>query len=185
MPQSSRRVCPAEHAGWFVIPIRKWFQNPEKLLRGYVKQGMTVLDIGCGPGFFSIAMANMVGENGKVIAADVQEAMLDQLKKRTAGQEIEERIQVHLAEERRIGLSETVDFALAFYVVHEVPDQDAFFQELKSILKPGGKLLVVEPMFHVSKEAFEETITRAKAVGFAADRGPGVFFSRSVVLRRE
>ncbi|MGA2286621.1 MAG: methyltransferase domain-containing protein [Dehalococcoidia bacterium] len=185
MRGDTRRVCPAEHAGWLVNPIRKWFQNPEKLLKGYVKEGMTVLDVGCGPGFFSIAMATMVGKTGRVIAADVQEAMLERLKKRIAGQEVEDRIQLHLAKEERIGLSEAVDFALAFYMIHEVPDQDAFLQELKSTLKPNGKLLVVEPMFHVSKKAFEETIARAKTVGFVADGGPGVFFSRSVILRRE
>jgi ubiquinone/menaquinone biosynthesis C-methylase UbiE len=178
-------VCPAEHAGWFVNPIRRWVQNPEKLLKDYMKEGMTVLDVGCGPGFFSIPMANIVGKNGRVVAADIQDGMLERLKNRIAGQEAEERIQLHRSQEERIGVSEPVDFALAFYMVHEVPDQDEFFRELKSILKPGAKLLVVEPMFHVSKKAFEETIARAKASGFVADSGPGVFFSRSVVLRRE
>ena len=185
MQKDSRRVCPAEHAGWLVNPIRKWFQNPEKLLRDYVKEGMTVLDLGCGPGFFSMPMAEMVGETGKVIAVDIQDGMLERLKNRVAGDEVERRIQLHRAEERRIGLSETVDFALAFYMVHEVPDQAEFLREVKSILKPDGSFLVIEPMFHVSKKAFEETTSKAKAVGFVANRGPGVFFSRSAVLRRE
>ena len=185
MQRDSRRVCPAEHSGWFVNPIRKWFQNPQRILKDHVKEGMTVLDIGCGPGFFSIPMATMVGKTGRVVAADIQEAMLERLKNRISGQDIEDRIQLHLAQAGRIETPQSVDFALAFYMVHEVPDQDEFFQELKSILKPGAKLLVVEPTFHVSKKAFEETITRARAVGFVVDSGPGVFFSRSVVLRRE
>ena len=185
MPEDSRRVCPAEHTGWLVNPMRRWFQNPEKLLKRYVKEGMTDLDLGCGPGFFSVPMADMVGETGKVIAVDIQDEMLERLKNRVAGHEVERRIQLHRAEERRIGLSEAVDFALAFYMVHEVPDQGAFFREVKSLLKPGASFLVIEPMFHVSKKALEETITRAKAAGFVADSGPGVFFSRSVVLRHQ
>jgi ubiquinone/menaquinone biosynthesis C-methylase UbiE len=76
MPRDSRRVCPVERAGWLTNPVRRWFQNPERILKDYVKEGMTVLDIGCGPGFFSVAMATMVGETGKVIAADIQDGML-------------------------------------------------------------------------------------------------------------
>ncbi len=185
MEKNNRRVCPAEHAGWLVNPMRSWFQSPERLLRDYVKKGMTVLDIGCGPGFFSVPMATMVGEAGKVIAVDIQEGMLDRLEARIRGKEIEGRIQLHQSQEQTIGLSETVDFALAFYVVHEVPDQEAFFQELKSILNPGAKLLVVEPMFHVSKKAFGETVAKATAAGFATAKGPGALFSRSIVLQPE
>ena len=185
MQRNGWRVCPAEHAGWLVNPIRSWFQNPERLLRDYVKKGMIVLDLGCGPGFFTIPMATMVGETGKVIAVDIQQGMLDRLKARIRGREIEGRIQLHRSAEQRIGLSETVDFALAFYMVHEVPDQEEFFHEVKSILKPRTNLLVVEPMFHVSKKEFEETVGKATAAGFVTAKGPAVLLSRSVVLQRE
>ena len=60
-----------------------------------------------------------------------------------------------------------MDFALAFYVVHEVPSAEAFLKEIVSILKPKGRLLVVEPMFHVSANTFERTIEVAEKAGLS------------------
>jgi len=76
----NKRVCPVEHAGSLDNIFRKWLHNPDKLLKNYVKDGITALDVGCGPGLFSIEMAAMVGKNGRVIAADLQEGMLKKLK---------------------------------------------------------------------------------------------------------
>ncbi|MCX6138897.1 MAG: methyltransferase domain-containing protein, partial [Ignavibacteriales bacterium] len=76
MDSERNRVCPVEYANSLDSKIRKWLQNPKKILAPYVQEGMTVLDIGCGPGFFSIEMAKMVGKTGKVISADLQEGML-------------------------------------------------------------------------------------------------------------
>lgn len=56
--------------------IRRWVQNPRKILSPYIDSGMTVLDFGCGPGFFSLDMADMVGDSGKDMAADLQVGML-------------------------------------------------------------------------------------------------------------
>jgi ubiquinone/menaquinone biosynthesis C-methylase UbiE len=68
----NNRVCPVKRAGSLDNRIRRWIQNPKKILKPYIEEGMTVLDIGCGPGFFSIDMAQMVGKTGRVIAADLQ-----------------------------------------------------------------------------------------------------------------
>jgi ubiquinone/menaquinone biosynthesis C-methylase UbiE len=146
---------------------------------------MTVLDVGCGTGFFSIAMAKMVGNPGKAIAADLQDGMLNKLKNKVQGTEIEKSIRLHKCEEDEIGISEKVDFALAFYMVHEVPDQKRFFKEIKSILKPNGKFLIVEPKyFHVSKREFEETVKNAIGIGFKSAEKPRVFLGRTIVLCR-
>jgi ubiquinone/menaquinone biosynthesis C-methylase UbiE len=67
-------------------------QNPRKILGPYIKEGMTVLDVGCGPGFFSIELAQMVGKSGRVIASDLQEGMLRKLREKIQGTEFEERI---------------------------------------------------------------------------------------------
>jgi ubiquinone/menaquinone biosynthesis C-methylase UbiE len=70
-----------------------------------------------------------------------------------------------------------------FYVLHEVPSQEGFLREIKSILKPGGRVLIIEPNFHVGKKAFEESISTAISVGFQREQGPKVFGSRTVILR--
>jgi ubiquinone/menaquinone biosynthesis C-methylase UbiE len=145
---------------------------------------MTVLDLGCGPGFFSIDIAQMVGKSGRVIASDLQEGMLQKLRDKIQETELEERIILHKCEENKIGLSEDVDLILAFYMVHEIPNQEEFFNEIKSILKSNGQVFVVEPPFHVSKTAFEETIRKAQNAGFTPVERPKVLLSKAVILKK-
>ncbi len=184
MNDRNKRVCPVERAGSLDNRIRRWLQNPQKILRPYIAEGMTVLDVGCGPGFFSIDMAQMVGKSGRVIAADLQEGMLQKLRDKIKGTELEKRITLHKCEKNKIGLSEKVDFALAFYVVHEIPNQGECFKELESILQPSGKVLIVESPFHVSKSAFAETIEKARDSSFKTVEGPKVLFSKTVILKK-
>lgn len=68
-------------------------------------------------------------------------------------------------------------------MVHEVPDQERFFGELKAILSETGRILVVEPkLFHVSRKDFEATTALAEHFGFAVSTGPRLWFSWSAVL---
>jgi 2-polyprenyl-3-methyl-5-hydroxy-6-metoxy-1,4-benzoquinol methylase len=54
---NNNRVCPVEKAKHLDSFFRKILQNPQKILRKYINKGMTVLDFGCGPGFFTIEIA--------------------------------------------------------------------------------------------------------------------------------
>jgi ubiquinone/menaquinone biosynthesis C-methylase UbiE len=146
---------------------------------------MTVLDIGCGPGLFSVEMAQMVGKSGRVIAADLQDGMLDKLKDKIQGTELEDRITLHKCTKNRIGVTGDVDFVLAFYLLHEIPNQQEFLDEIRTILKSGGLALIVEPPFHVSKKAFEETIGKARNAGLTPVERPKVFLSKAIVLKKE
>ncbi|MEK6582726.1 MAG: class I SAM-dependent methyltransferase [Nitrospirota bacterium] len=184
MSDKKNRICPVEIAGMLDNKIRRWLQNPRKILEPYIEEGMTVLDIGCGPGFFSIDMAQMVGKSGRVIASDLQEGMLQKLRDKIRGTELEERITLHKCEENKIGVSDSVDFVLAFYLVHEVPNQEQLFNEISSILKPNGQVLIAEPLFHVSKTAFEETIKKARSAGFTPVERPKVFLSKTVLMKK-
>jgi len=184
MSNNKNRVCPVERTGSLDNRIRRWLQNPRKILEPHVKERMTVLDIGCGPGFFSIEMAQMVGKTGRVIASDLQEGILQKLRDKIQGTELEERITVHRGDESKIGVSETVDFILAFYVVHELPSHENFFDEMRSILRPDGRMLIVEPPFRVSHKAFAATIQKARDAGFIDVERPKVFLSKAVLLSK-
>lgn len=178
------RVCPLALARFLDGRIRRWLQDRRKILRPYMKEGMTVLDIGCGPGFFSIEIARMVGKSGRVIGSDLQEGMLQTLRDKIRGTELEERITLHKSQKHKLGLSEAVDFVLAFYVVHEISDQEDFFNEIQSILKENGHVLIVEPPIHTSKTAFEETIQKALEAGLVTIDRPKMFPNKAVVLQR-
>ncbi len=184
MSDENTHVCPVAIAGSLDNRIRRWLQNPQKILKQYIKEGMTALDIGCGPGFFSIDMAQMVGTSGKVIAADLQEGMLQKVRNKIKGTELEERITLHKCDKNKIGVSSHVDFILLFYMAHEVPDKEKFFNEIKTILKPTGQVLIVEPPFHVSKSAFEKIIKKAKDLGFTNIKGPDIFLSKTMILEK-
>ncbi|QTA83790.1 SAM-dependent methyltransferase domain-containing protein [Desulfonema limicola] len=64
----SKRVCPIWIGYLLLNPIIKLYQNPEKILSPYVSEGMTVLDMGCAMGYFSLPLARMVGTGGKVMS---------------------------------------------------------------------------------------------------------------------
>lgn len=184
MDHGQHRVCPVAIAGFLDNRIRRWVQDPHKILSPYVKEGMTVLDFGCGPGHFAVHLARLVGKSGRVFAADLQEGMLQKVRDKIRGTDLESRITLHKTGEHKIGLAEKVDLVLAFYVVHEVPDQSAFFAEVQSVLKPDGSLLMTEPPFAVSKKAFEEAVSKAVAAGFVVAERPKVPLSKAVVLKK-
>ena len=178
-------VCPVELADSLDSRLRRWLQNPRKILAPFATEGMTVLDVGCGPGFFSIELGRLVGPTGRVIAADLQQGMLDKLAAKIKGTDLAARIDLTKCERGSLNVSGPVDFILTFYMVHEVPDQAAFFRQLFPILRESGKVLIVEPkMFHVSRSQFRDTIRQAEAAGFLTTEGPTLPMSWSVVLKK-
>lgn len=179
----SIHVCPWWLARALDNPIRRLIHSPGKILGGYIKSGQTVLDLGCGPGTFTIPMARIVGEAGRVIAVDVQDEMLQMVKQKAVEEGLDSRIITHKSEPGGICISDKVDFALAFYMIHEVPDVDAFLMEVASLLKPSGKLLIAEPQFHVSESSFKKTLDAARLAGLKPISEPKIRFSRSMLFQ--
>lgn len=153
--------------------------------RRRLQRGMTVMDFGCGMGLFSIAMAELVGEGGCVIAVDVQQKMLDVLHQRAERAGVADRIRTHRCEPTALGVDGPVDFVLAFWSAHEVPDLRGLLADVHGCLVEGGKFLVAEPKGHVSAEAFGKMVAVAEEVGLRPFAWPRVRLSRAVVLGKE
>lgn len=181
---SPGHICPAEHAGWLHSPLRRLINDPKRLLRGLVAPGYTAVDLGCGPGYYTLPLAKMVGESGRVIAVDVQEGMLAQLRVRAEKAGLSPRIQPHLAGGNTLDVSSPADFALAFWMLHEVPDQLGFLRQVHDMLRPRGRLLLAEPLGHVSKTRFTAVIAMAEQVGLRLVGRPRVGFSRTALFER-
>ena len=177
-------VCPWWMAWTFDNPLRKLYQEPERILGSFVREGMTVVDIGCGMGYFSVAMAKMIGPGGRVLSVDLQEKMLEYLRRRASRAGMTDRITTVLAEPDDIKITELADFVLVFWMVHEVNDIPRFLGQVAVVLKPGGKVLYVEPRMHVTQKRFEEILGYAKDAGFAVNDYPRVGMSRSAVLEK-
>ena len=181
---NSNDICPVKFAGSLDNKLRKIFQNPKKILGPYIQEGMSVLDMGCGPGFFSIEIAKLVGKTGKVIAVDLQKGMLDIIAKKITGTELECRISLHKCCETEIGVTGKIDFATAIYMVHEVKNISGLFSEFSTIIKPGGKLFILEPKFHVSKDAIALYSAELLKCGFKIVFQKNTFFEMNLVAER-
>jgi ubiquinone/menaquinone biosynthesis C-methylase UbiE len=177
-------VCPPWLCFTFDNFLRRLLQNPDRILKPYIKQGGTVLDVGPGMGYFTIPLAKLVGNTGKVIAADLQQPMLDGIHRKALKAGIQDRIELHLTKPDSIGISEPVDFCLSFWMVHEVPDRAHFINEIAAKLKPGGLWLIAEPRFHVSKANFNQTLEIAKSAGLSVTNRPQIFLSNAVLLKK-
>ena len=179
--------CPVWVGYLLASGLRKLLHNPSRILSPYVERNMTVLDLGCAMGFFSLPMAEMVKPEGKVVCVDVQPRMLETLKKRAARAGLADRIETHLCSDEAIGIEGregSFDFALAFAVMHEITDRAAYFRELSHLLKPGARLLLAEPATHVCEIDLERTVAAATEYGFAVTGYPETRLSRAVVLTK-
>ena len=185
---AEHHVCPVWVGYLLASPTRKLFQNPRKILGPYVNEAMTVADIGCAMGFFSLPLAEMVGPNGKVICVDVQEKMIRSLEKRAQKAGLSGRIQTIICNDGSLCLDDfkgKIDFALAIGVVHEVGDSVRFFSEIKEAMKPAGRLLVAEGKSFVSEADFERTVSVAKHNGFEVTDRPKIKRGRTVLLQKK
>ncbi len=165
-------VCPIWVGRLLLNPLRRLTENPIRILGPYVSEGMTVLEPGCAMGYFTLPLARMVGEKGRVVAVDVQQGMLHGLEKRAAKAGLSDRLDARLCNGNGLGVDDLigqVDFAAALHVVHETPDQERFMRDVHDALKPGAKLLVIEPKSHVSDAEFENMKAVAASVGLKQD----------------
>ncbi len=161
--------CPGWAAPFMASPLRRLFENPETLLGPWVKPGMTILDVGCATGFFSLPLARLTGEKGQVVCVDVEPRMVKGLVRRATKAGLVDRIEAIVCSEDDLGLvgwEGTVDLAVAIHTLHELPDIEQGLRQIAAALKPGGRLLVIEPRGHVSDATWDHEIEAARHLGF-------------------
>ena len=179
-------VCPWWFVRSFDNRFRHRFHDPEALFGRLVGPGERAIDIGCGAGFNTEGLARLVGRHGKVIAVDLQPRMLAMTKRRLLQSGLLDRVELVQARADDLGLEHQSPsgFAVAFWMVHEVPDKRSLLLQVHESLKPRGRLLICEPRVHVTRRAFEKSVEIAKRTGFAELDRPPVAFSRAVVLEK-
>ena len=180
----AEHVCPWWIGYLLACPVRKLVQNPARILAPHLRPGMTALDAGCAMGFFSLAMAEMVGPGGRVRSVDLQQKMIDSLRRRAERAGMRERVDARVCRGNDLevdDLAGKVDFALAFAVVHEVPDAASFLGQIARSLKSDGRLLLAEPAGHIGRSAFEATIQTARDAGLLLLERPRIRLSRTAL----
>jgi ubiquinone/menaquinone biosynthesis C-methylase UbiE len=181
----SNRVCPWWLGYFLSNPLRRLWQDPRTILEPQVREGATVLEPGPGMGFFTLELARRVGPAGRVVAVDIQPKMLAVLRRRAQRAGLGGRIETRQASGSELGvrdLAGKVGFVLAFALVHELPDVNAFFEQVARSLAPDGRVLIAEPRGHVTEAEFEKTLEIATANGLDVVESPAIRGSRTAVL---
>jgi SAM-dependent methyltransferase len=130
----------------------------------------------------------ILGAKGRVVAVDVQEKMLSALKKKARKAGLLSRIDARLVPGDSMQLHDlagSVDFTLAYAVVHEIPSCAKFFLEAAAVCRNGAQMLLVEPAGHVSDAEFEEELRLSGQAGFAVTDRPSISRNLAAVLKKE
>ena len=93
-------------------------------------------------------------------------------------------IETWKCEANDIGQLPAVDFGLSCYMAHETPDIDMYFKRMAQCIRPGGKLLLIEPKFHVSRSHFKDELVAAGRAGFVQAGAPRILGSLTATLER-
>jgi ubiquinone/menaquinone biosynthesis C-methylase UbiE len=176
-------VCP-----WWIrfvlfTNLRRSLDKPEQLLSEWVKPGMVVADIGCGTGYLTLPLARLVGEKGKVVAIDLQPRMLHTVHVAAEKEGLEKQIVFQLAQANSPGKLPSLDFAVSSWMLHEVHDPRPLLKEIRQALQPGGKYLFIEPILHVSTNAFKQSCALIESAGFKLEEHPAVALSHAALFQ--
>lgn len=153
-------------------PLRRMLHPAEKTLSPYIEEGMICMDFGCGFGHYSLGMAKLTGKKGEVVSIDVQQQMLNKLMKRASKQKLDSIITPHLNDGSNIGLIRFFDFILLSNSLHETPDQKKILNEMFTLTRPKGKLLLIEPK-HV-KLSYDDEVKAVLDTGFKQIGSPSL-----------
>jgi ubiquinone/menaquinone biosynthesis C-methylase UbiE len=165
--------------------IRPLLYDADRIVRPFISPGDRVADIGCGAGYFSPTLSRLAGPKGELVLLDAQEVMLEWATARVREDPLARaRLTAIRAEAPDLPLPAELDFALMSWMLHEVERPEAVWARLQQSLRPGGKVLVIEPLLHVSARRFEEQIAPALELDFVRAAVAGIFFSRAVVMTR-
>lgn len=123
------------------------FINPQNVVSQMgLKNGLTVVDLGAGAGFFSIAAANIVGNTGVVYAVDVQQAKLTAVSSAASQQGLKniQIIQADLEQPVKAIPDASCDAVIMASILHEVKNRPMLLQNAYRVLKTGGLVLAVD-----------------------------------------
>jgi ubiquinone/menaquinone biosynthesis C-methylase UbiE len=122
-------------------PLLPILRDPYRLLKAAgLKAGQKVLEVGCGPGFFTIPAAKIVGDEGLVYAVDVHPRAIERVKEKIERQGIKNVRPMLTNASNTLLADQSIDLAFMFGLPHIVGGQESVISEIQRILKPGGVL---------------------------------------------
>jgi ubiquinone/menaquinone biosynthesis C-methylase UbiE len=155
------------------------FSDPVKNLKAFgLREDMIVADLGAGSGFYTIPLSKIV-DRGKVYAIDIQKDFLTTIKNKAKDEHLHN-VEFLLGDVEKIGGTKLrdgiIDAGVASNILFQIEDRNTFIEEIKRILKPGGKLLLIDGFSNGAFKNVAENISKEKAreifekKGFAWER---------------
>ncbi len=160
--------CPWLIQYFLVSPLRRWLEPAGELLDPHVRPGMTVLEPGCGFGYFSLPLARLVGSSGNVLCVDVEAGAIERLNRRAQRAGLQDQISARTCDVGNMGLDAyrgKVDLVVLVHTLHEFDDLPGFFDQIRGLLAADGRIWVVERFGHVQPDQFQAMLTCAAQHG--------------------
>jgi ubiquinone/menaquinone biosynthesis C-methylase UbiE len=193
-PVSGRVLAPTmgvEGAAWLDRPEREAEEAPSKAIAAlHLPRGAVVADVGAGSGYYTVRLAKVVGPAGRVVATDLQPAMLDIVRDKVAREKLTNVTLVQGRADDPVLPPATFDLILMVDVYHELASPQVFVRKLKEALKPDGRLVLVEfrledprvPIREVHKMSVSQVREELGADGFRIDRVIGVLPWQHIIV---
>jgi ubiquinone/menaquinone biosynthesis C-methylase UbiE len=178
---------PHQLAGVLDAPLRLRYRNLGGTLDPFgLVAGMTVLEVGCGTGFFTQEIARRVGREGMVHAVDIQKSMLETARQRLAGLGMAEQVQFHHAGANSLPLPDgCINVAVLINVLAQIPDKLGALAEIRRVLRPGGRVALSEELPSPAYLPAGAARRLAEAAGLRVAGKRGTAFCYSMLLLDE
>ena len=192
--QSPKEVLPESPFPAWMAPVldnvfrRLFFTSPRrKVSESGVKEGDKVLELGCGPGFYTEAISNIVGPAGKVYAHDVQPEMTERVKRKITEKKLANTVTV-LSSSARIPLETgSIDFIFAANVWEEI-DKEVLtkdtIKELARLCEASARIFIEDHKFGSGRPSIEKSITLMEQNGFSLESRGETWVSVYAKLRK-
>jgi SAM-dependent methyltransferase len=173
------QVMGYQGAGWLERPEREREEQPSKAIAALdIKPGQVVADVGAGSGYYTVRLAERVGASGKVFATDLQPEMLTLLQQRVARERLTQVEVLQAAETDPRLPQDRLDLILMVDVYHELARPQEVLRQLRTALKPEGRLVLIEfrkespwvPIREEHKMSVREARMELEAEGYRFER---------------
>ncbi len=185
-PPADRPVAPTVSTQWSTEEARDRVREAEQIMdAAAVAPGMTVADIGAGDGYYTVRLAQRVGERGRVLAQDIQPKVIDRLADRVARERLDNvSLKLGGADDPRLPPN-SFDRVFLVHMYHEIGEPYAFLWRLWPSLREGGEVIVVDSDRPTDQHGtpFRLLVCEFEAVGyrlvaFSEKKDVGAYFAR-------
>ncbi len=135
------------------------------------KPGMTIIEVGCGSGFYTVDVARAIQPYGMVYAVDIQEGMLDRLRSRMEQEGVENITPILADAEGHIPLDDGIaDAVFSIAVIPEIPDPVKTIAQIKRLMKENGVFADSELLMDPDYPLKRTVVKWAQKAGLELDR---------------